>query len=170
METRIDSLIFNLLEIGGIEKAEDALRAARRVRVEVVVGDAALTDHYVGMVPAYLVLVCGVFGNMTDDDVRRTIGYCSQLCAHGGTVVWTRGRWEPDLVPQICDWFAGRGFELRWVSDPAQGWGAGAHRFTGTSTPHPPHAPHVPTERDAGPACSPSPVVTRVPVPSAIGL
>ena len=67
---------------------------------------------------------------MTDDDVRRTVGYCTQLCARGGTVVWTRGRWEPDLVPQICDWFAGRGFELGWVSDPAQGWGAGAHRFT----------------------------------------
>jgi hypothetical protein len=31
MESRIDGLIFDLLEIGGIEKAEDALRAARRV-------------------------------------------------------------------------------------------------------------------------------------------
>ena len=103
--------------------------------VEVVTGDAALTDHYAGMVPAYLVLVCGVFGNMADDDVLRTIGYCTQLCAHGGTVVWTRGRWEPDLVPEICDWFAGRGFELGWVSDPAEGWGAGAHRFTGTPVP-----------------------------------
>jgi hypothetical protein len=55
------------------------------------------TDHYAGMVPAYLVLVCGVLGNMTDDDVRRTIGYCAQLRAHGGRVVWTRGRREPDL-------------------------------------------------------------------------
>ena len=115
--------------------ARDAAEAAGLPQVEVVTGDAALTDHYAGMVPAYLVLVCGVFGNMTDDDVRRTIGYCTQLCAHGGTVVWTRGRWEPDLVPQICDWFAGCGFELGWVSDPAQGWGAGAHRFTGTPVP-----------------------------------
>jgi hypothetical protein len=123
--------------------ARDAAEAAELPLVEVVTGDAALTDHYAGMVPAYLVLVCGVFGNMTDDDVRRMIGYCTQLCAHGGTVVWTRGRWEPDLVPQICDWFADRGFELGWVSDPAQGWGAGAHRFTAT----PP--PNVPLERGA---------------------
>jgi Putative methyltransferase len=115
--------------------ARDAAEAAGLPRVEVVVGDAALTDRYAGMVPAYLVLVCGVFGNMTDDDVRRAIGYCTQLCAHGGTVVWTRGRWEPDLVPEICDWFGGRGFELGWVSDPAEGWGAGAHRFTGTPVP-----------------------------------
>ena len=116
-----------------------AARAAAEIadlpRVEVVTGDAALTDHYAGMVPAYLVLVCGVFGNMTDDDVRRTIGYCAQLCAHGGTVVWTRGRWAPDLVPQICDWFAGRGFEPLWVSDPAEGWTAGAHRFAATPVP-----------------------------------
>ena len=115
--------------------ARDAAEAAGLPRVEVVTGDAALTDHYAGMVPAYLVLVCGVFGNMTDDDVRRTIGYCTQLCAHGGTVVWTRGRWEPDLLPQICDWFAGLGFELLWVSDPAERWGAGAHRFAGTPVP-----------------------------------
>jgi len=115
--------------------ARAAAEAAGLSRVEVVTGDAALTDQYAGMVPAYLVLVCGVFGNMTDDDVRRTIGYCTQLCAHGGTVVWTRGRWEPDLVPQICDWFADRGFELGWVSDPAQGWGAGAHRFTAAPVP-----------------------------------
>jgi hypothetical protein len=33
VENKIDSLIFDLLEIGGIEKAEDALRAARRVVV-----------------------------------------------------------------------------------------------------------------------------------------
>lgn len=126
--------------------ARAAAEAAGLSQVEVVTGDAALTDHYAGMVPAYLVLVCGVFGNMTDDDVRRTIGYCTQLCAHGGTVVWTRGRWEPDLVPEICDWFAAHDFELVWVSDPEQGWpetgwGAGAHRFTAT--------PHVPLERGA---------------------
>jgi hypothetical protein len=54
-------------------------------QVEVVIGDAALTDEYADMVPADLVLVCGVFGNMTDVDVERTIGYCTQLCAHGGT-------------------------------------------------------------------------------------
>jgi hypothetical protein len=115
--------------------ARAAAEAAGLPQVEVVTGDAALTDHYAAMVPAYLVLVCGVFGNLTDDDVRRTIGYCTQLCAHGGTVVWTRGRWEPDLVPQIGAWFADRGFEPLWLSDPAEGPAAGAHRFTATPVP-----------------------------------
>jgi Putative methyltransferase len=117
------------------EVARQAARAAGLSQVEAVTGDAALTDHYAGMTPAYLVLACGVFGNMTGEDIERTVGYCTQLCAHGGTVVWTRGRWEPDLLPQICDWFADRGFEQLWVSDPAEGWGAAAHRFTGTPSP-----------------------------------
>jgi hypothetical protein len=106
----------------------------------VVTGDAALTDPYAGMTPADLVLACGVFGNMTDEDVERTVGYCTQLCARGGPVVWTRGRWEPDRLPQVCDWFAARGFEELWVSDPAEGWGVGAHRFA---------APPAPPERGA---------------------
>jgi hypothetical protein len=134
---RRDDVLARLVEFDprNAASARAAAEIADLPRVEVVTGDAALTDHYAGMVPAYLVLVCGVFGNMTDDDVRRTIGYCAQLCSHGGTVVWTRGRWEPDLVPQICGWFAGRGFEPLWVSDPAEGWGAGAHRFAATPVP-----------------------------------
>jgi len=100
-----------------------------------VTADAALTDQYAGLGPAYLVLVCGMFGNMTADDIRRTIGFCTQLCAHGGTVIWTRNRQEPDQVPRICDWFAEDGFALVWVSDPAEGWGVGAHRFTANPVP-----------------------------------
>jgi Putative methyltransferase len=105
--------------------------------VEVVTGDAAQTDAYAGLVPADLVLACGVFGNITDEDVARTIRCCASLCAAGGTVVWTRGRGEPDLVPQICDWFEGEGFELLGVSEPAMRWGVGAHRFAGTPGPLP---------------------------------
>ena len=64
-------------------------------QVEVVTGDAAQTDVYAGLVPATLVLACGVFGNITDEDVARTIRCCAGLCATGGTVVWTRGRLSP---------------------------------------------------------------------------
>ena len=141
--------------------ARAAAEAAGLPRVEVVTGDAALTDHYAGMVPAYLVLVCGVFGNMTDDDVRRTIGYCTQLCAHGGTVVWTRGRWEPDLVPQICDWFAGRGFELVWVSDPARGLGSGRAPLRRDPGPAGARGPHVHLHRPSPPYRSRSRTVLK---------
>ena len=103
--------------------------------VEVVTGDASLTDAYAGAVPADLVLVCGVFGNITDDDIRRTVGCCAQLCATGGMTVWTRARRPPDLVPRICGWFGEDGFELSWLSDPEAGFGVGVHRFAGRPRP-----------------------------------
>lgn len=103
--------------------------------VEVVTGDASLTDAYAGVAPADLVLVCGVFGNITDADIRRTVGCCAQLCATGGMTVWTRARKPPDLVPRICGWFGDNGFELSWLSDPEAGFGVGVHRFTAQPRP-----------------------------------
>jgi hypothetical protein len=78
--------------------ARASAQAADLPQVEVVTGDAALTDHYAGMVPADLVLVCGVFGNITDEHIERTVGYCTQLCAQAGTLIWTRGRWAHSCV------------------------------------------------------------------------
>jgi hypothetical protein len=109
---------------------ELALRRAQQLGVagvEVVAGDAALTDHYLAWAPAQLVLACGLFGNITAEDVRRTIGFCAALCRPGGTTVWTRHRREPDLVPDICEWFAQSGFELEFVTEPGD-FGVGAHR------------------------------------------
>ena len=100
-----------------------------------VTGDASLTDAYAGLVPADLVMVCGVFGNITGSDIRRTVGCCTQLCATGGTTLWTRGRTEPDLVPRICDWFGENGFELSWLSEPGVKYGVGMHRFAARPRP-----------------------------------
>jgi hypothetical protein len=115
--------------------ARDQAARAGLGQVEVVTGDASLTDQYTDLVPADVVVMCGVFGNMTDADVRRTVGYCGQLTAERGVVVWTRARWAPDLVPEICDWFTGRGFKLLWLSSANAGFGVGAHRFMGTPEP-----------------------------------
>jgi hypothetical protein len=51
------------------------------------------------------------------------------LCAGQGH------RRPPDLVPRVCDWFADNGFELRWLSEPAERFGVGVHRHTGRPTP-----------------------------------
>ncbi|MCK2221020.1 class I SAM-dependent methyltransferase family protein [Actinomadura sp. ATCC 31491] len=117
------------------EVARAAAAAHGLDQVEVVAGDAALTGGYAGLAPAGLVLACGIFGNVTDEDVRRTIGFFPRLCASGGRVIWTRHREEPDLVPRMCGWFEEDGFELEWVSEPGAGYGVGVHRFTGTPLP-----------------------------------
>lgn len=115
--------------------AEDTVRSTGLDKVEVVAGDAGLIDQYDGVAPADIVLACGVFGNITDEDIQRTINACFQLCKTGGTVIWTRHRSTPDPVPRICDWFEERGFERQWLSEAALGFGVGVHRFTGE--PHP---------------------------------
>jgi hypothetical protein len=117
------------------ERNVEVARQTRLRNVEVVAADASLTDNYLGRVPADLVLLCGVFGNISDDDIRNTIDHCDQLCRTGGTVIWTRHRNSPDAVPQICDWFQERGFERTWLSDRSAGFGVGVHRFTGTPKP-----------------------------------
>jgi hypothetical protein len=90
-------------------------------RIEIVTGDASVTDAYAGAVPADLVLVCGVFGNIPDDDVHRTIDALPQFCARDATVIWTRHRGSPDLTPTIRAWFAHAGFvEIGFESTGAE--------------------------------------------------
>ncbi|GGX01043.1 class I SAM-dependent methyltransferase [Streptomyces lomondensis] len=115
--------------------ASETARLAGLEGVEVVTGDASLIDQYRDMAPADLVLICGVFGNITDGDIEHTISVCDQLCTTGGTVVWTRNRAAPDRVPMICDRFAEQGFAQEWLSEPGVGYGVGVHRFTGTPRP-----------------------------------
>jgi hypothetical protein len=96
--------------------------------IEVVNADASLTSAYAGAVPADIVLVCGVFGNLTDDDIRVTIEQIPSLCAPGAMVIWTRGTFAPDLTPAIRTWFGESGFsELAFVTIPDTTVGVGAN-------------------------------------------
>jgi Putative methyltransferase len=120
------------------EIADGAASAARALgldQVEVRAGDAALIDQYAGMVPADIVLACGIFGNISDEHIQCTIAALPQLCRSGAPVIWTRHRDDPDPVPQICSWFEARDFERLYLSDPAVGFGVGVHRYTSSPQP-----------------------------------
>lgn len=113
-------------------------RAARAGldRVEFRPDDAGNTRAYAGAVPADIVLFCGVFGNIRDRDVQRTICHAPELTAPGGTVIWTRGRFRPDLTPRIRRWFRAAGFEERaFVTIPGSTKSVGAHRLAGPPRP-----------------------------------
>jgi hypothetical protein len=104
--------------------------------IEVVTGDAGVTDAYAGAVPADLVLACGVLGNVPDEDAERTVHSLPQLCAPGAAVVWTRHRHSPDLTPQIRAWFAEAGFrELAFESPGPDSFSVGVHRLEGQPLP-----------------------------------
>ena len=111
-------------------------RPAELSGIEVVTGDASLSDVYDGAVPADLVIACGVFGNISDDDVRRTIDFLPAMCRPRATVIWTRHRNPPDLTTDIARWFGGAGFdEIAYVAPADTRFGVGAHRFMGSPVP-----------------------------------
>jgi hypothetical protein len=114
------------------ELAARARRAAEALpaRIEVLQADAAQGDVYTHLVPADLVLLCGIFGNVSDADVRATIQAASQLCAPGAKLIWTRHRADPDLTPSIREWFAEAGFEeVTFLAPHEHQWSVGVHRL-----------------------------------------
>jgi hypothetical protein len=94
--------------------AEAARRAAAQAglaQVEVREADAAAVAGFADALPADVLLLCGIFGNISDEDIKFTVEAASAMCRPGGTVIWTRHRRTPDLTPQIRDWFAASGFD-----------------------------------------------------------
>jgi hypothetical protein len=65
------------------EEARRGLAALAAPELEVVVGDAGDLSAYEGAAPADVVLACGVFGNVSDTDIERTVRALPALCAPG---------------------------------------------------------------------------------------
>ena len=80
-------------------------------QVEVRLADASRVASFADVLPADVVLLCGIFGNVSDRDIKRTVDAAPALCRAGATVIWTRHRRPPDLTPQIRAWFASNGFD-----------------------------------------------------------
>jgi len=104
--------------------------------IEFVLGDASVAASAEGAVPADLLLLCGIFGNVSDRDIRATARHAPELCAAGATVVWTRGRFPPDLTPSIREWFRDAGFEeLAFVAVPDSTASVGSGRLVAPPRP-----------------------------------
>lgn len=119
-----------------VAAARLAAQAAGLDRVRVRQADAGQLASYADAVPADLVLLAGVFGNISDSDIHRTIEALPQLCATGATVVWTRSRRPPDLTPSVRDWFVAAGLPEQAFDAPAgELISVGVHRYLGASRP-----------------------------------
>ncbi len=93
------------------EQARTQAAAAGLDGVEVREADAGEVANYADVLPADVLLLCGIFGNVPDEDIHHTAAASASMCRPGGTVIWTRHRREPDLTPQIRNWFAEAGFD-----------------------------------------------------------
>jgi len=123
-------------DAGNAERAAKQATDLGLANITVRCTDAGVTDAYAGAVPADLVLLCGIFGNVGDDDVRRTIAASPQLCSPDALVIWTRHRRAPDLTPRIRTWFNEHGFEeVEFVAPANRVYSVGVHRFVAAPRP-----------------------------------
>ena len=101
-------------------------------QVRVVEGDASLTHWHEADVPADLVLVCGVFGNISAADITATVHALPGFCRPGAHVIWTRHRRQPDATPAIRADFAAAGFEeVAFEAPEGTVMTVGHHRLAG---------------------------------------
>jgi hypothetical protein len=131
---RRDDVRARLVELDerNVAVARQAARAAGLEGVEVLQADAGTTDVCVGAVPAQVVVVCGIFGNIAVSDIQATVAALPGLCAPGALVLWTRHRRPPDLTPAIRSWFTEAGFGEEAFDISVDGFmSVGAHRLTG---------------------------------------
>ena len=113
--------------------------------VEVRTDDAGTTSCCAGAVPADVLMACGIFGNVTDADVERTVATLPSLLAPGGHVIWTRGCRVPhdpteldgDPSETVRQLFADVGFaEVAFVRPDDASYRVGVHRWPGPDVPY----------------------------------
>ena len=124
---------------------DDDLAATARLRAnetgvgaDVITGDAGATATYGDHLPVDLLMLCGIFGNITDADIRGTIAGVPAMLNHGGVVIWTRGAFKDrDIRGQIRQWFLDNGFDEVAFDADASGFGVGVNRVTARATVEP---------------------------------
>jgi hypothetical protein len=116
--------------------------------VEVREGDAGMVDSYDGIARADVFLACGVFGNVTDDDLLTTVQTLPQLLSEGATVIWTRGcpsgdptDYDGDPADFVRGAFSANGFdEVEFVRPSDADFRVGVHRLVAEPAPRQPGA------------------------------
>jgi len=112
--------------------ARERAAQAGLTSIEVRQADAGLTANYADALPADVLLLCGIFGNVSPDDIHATATAAAPMCRPGGTVIWTRHRRAPDLTPLVRSWFAEAGFDEVAFERPATAnlISVGVHRLS----------------------------------------
>jgi hypothetical protein len=139
-----------LVEVDAELSAAARAEAARLglEHVDVRTADAGSTDALADTGPADILLACGIFGNVTDEDVVATVQALPTLLGADGVVIWTRGdRAHPDdpsgTASDLSEWVRGlfleSGFEeVAYVRPDDADYRVGVHRLVGDPLPFQP--------------------------------
>lgn len=77
------------LEPGLCALARQEIARQNLSNIEVREADAGLSDTYVGLPRADVVILVGVFGNMVDADARALIDFLHSVCRRQARVIWS---------------------------------------------------------------------------------
>jgi hypothetical protein len=112
--------------------AQQWAKRAHLDALEVVNGDASVSDAYAGLPRADLVVVSGLFGHVDDNDRLSTIAFLRQLLRSGGSVVWTSFLRDNGPVEKLRRFFVEQSFdEIETEFLPGE-----EYRFTVTLSRH----------------------------------
>jgi hypothetical protein len=85
--------------------AAAARDSAAGLDVEVRTGDAGEIATFADVLPVDLLLLVGIFGNISAEDIEHTVRTAPSLCRPGATVLWSRSRGRVDLHDTIRGWW-----------------------------------------------------------------
>lgn len=131
--------LLTLVELDDELAAAARLRASKAgVAADVITGDAGVTATFADTLPVDLLMLCGIFGNISDDDIRATIAAAPAMLNSGGAVIWTRGAFKDrDLRGQVRQWFLDAGFDELAFDADGSGFGVGVNRVTARAAVEP---------------------------------
>ena len=103
----------------GLAGAARAAAAEAELDLDVRTADAGAAANFRDRMMGDVLMLCGIFGNISDADVERCVDASRGLVRPGGTVIWTRGNRVPEdpteAVDDPAEWvrglFAAAGFE-----------------------------------------------------------
>jgi hypothetical protein len=120
---------------GGLASIAARQLAEAGTSIEVRCGDAGRSVHWSDVTPVDLLVIAGIFGNITDDDIRRIVRAVPAIVRVGGTVIWTRHRRDPDITPRVRSWFDEAGCSpTAFVSPGPESFSVGVERHVGNGS------------------------------------
>lgn len=111
------------LDPESVAAARTSIAALGLTGVDVVAGDAGLSDTYIGIPRAHVVVLSGVFMHLSPADRARLVRFLPHLCEPGATFIWTIGnRFDPTRSRRVNRTVARNGVDVtRTLAVPATG-------------------------------------------------
>jgi hypothetical protein len=109
-------------------------------QLEFIQGDATISSVYEGAVPAAIVLLCGVIGNIPEEELPGLMETLTYLCKPEAFLIWTRDLFEDgeNRLASVRAMLQNSRFEeVNFRMTLTGNMGVGTHRYLGQTLPLP---------------------------------